>query len=109
MVAVPLVLATGTMYLPGPPWDRVDAAVLGLPLLTGRALAFMFEIVRLAGTVFFSQVSYLIAAGGVLWGMALFDERHSPMIWFALVLMIGGIALVNARSGAATHKDGETS
>jgi hypothetical protein len=31
------------------------------------------------------------------------------MIWFALVLMIGGIALVNARSGAATHKVGETS
>jgi drug/metabolite transporter (DMT)-like permease len=116
VVATPLVIATGSMYLPGPPWDRVDAAVLGLPLLTGMALAFMFEIVRLAGPVFFSQVSYLIAAGGVLWGMALFNERHSPLIWFALVLMLGGIALVNARVGAGkqkasvlNNKDGESS
>ncbi len=116
VVAAPLVIATGSMYLPASPWDRVDAAVLGLPLLTGAALAFMFEIVRLAGPVFFSQVSYLIAAGGVLWGMALFGERHSPMIWFALVLMLGGIALVNARPGAGknkasvvNNKDGERS
>ena len=98
-IALPLALATGTVYMPGPPWDRVDAAVLGVPLVSGAALAFMFEIIRLTGPVFFSQVAYLVTASGVLWGMALFGERHGGLVWLALALMLAGIALVNARSG----------
>ena len=77
-----------------------------VPLVSGAALAFMFEIIRLAGPVFFAQVAYLVTASGVLWGMALFGERHSGLIWLALALMLAGIALVNPRSGVNALRRG---
>ena len=83
----------------GPPWDRVDGAVLGMAAITGIAHIFMFELIRKAGPVLFSQVGYIVTVGGVFWGMVLFGERHSPWIWLALTLMFAGVALVNMRRG----------
>ena len=50
-----------------------------------------------AGPVFASQVAYAVTLAGVLWGMALFGERHSPWIWLSLALMLAGLALVTPR------------
>ena len=100
-IIAPLALLSGAAYLPGPPWNRVDLAVLGLPAITGVAMLMVFELIRVAGPVYFSMVGYLVTACGVPWGMALFGERHSPWIWLALVLMFGGMALVNLRLSGA--------
>ena len=99
-IVAPVAFATGSVHMIGAPWDAADLAVLLLPTVTGVAHIFVFEIIRRAGPVFFSQVGYLVTATGVLWGMLLFGERHSPWIWASLVLMCFGLALVNARRGA---------
>ncbi len=99
VLATLLATATGTAHMVGPPWDAADMAVLGLPVITGVAHIFLFELIRIAGPVFFSQVGYVVTVAGVLWGMLLFGERHSPWIWLALVLMFAGVALVNMRRG----------
>ena len=68
----------------------------------GRALVYVsvfyfffwlcfFEIVRLAGPVFFSTVNYLATFSGVLWGMIIFGETFSIWVWAALVLMVAGL------------------
>ena len=101
LIVAPVALLSGTAHMIGPPWDVVDMAVLGLPVITGIAHAVMFELIRMSGPVFFSQVGYLIAAAGVLWGMAIFGETHSPWIWAALALMFAGLALVNLRARPA--------
>lgn len=100
VLATLLATATGTAYMVGPPWDAADMAVLGLSMITGVAHIFLFELIRIAGPVFFSQVGYIVTVAGVLWGMLLFGERHSPWIWLALALMFAGVALVNMRRGA---------
>ncbi|MCZ6859704.1 MAG: EamA/RhaT family transporter, partial [Alphaproteobacteria bacterium] len=46
---------------------------------------------------FASQAAYAVTLAGVLWGMALFGERHSPWIWLSLALMLAGLALVTPR------------
>ncbi len=97
LIVAPVALLSGNAHMIGPPWDVVDLAVVGLPMITGIAHAVMFELIRMSGPVFFSQVGYLVTAAGVLWGMAIFGERHSPWVWAALVLMFAGLALVNAR------------
>ncbi|MFQ5786257.1 MAG: EamA/RhaT family transporter, partial [Alphaproteobacteria bacterium] len=100
-LAAPLAVFSGGTYMIGAPWNAVDVAVLGLPTITGIAHIILFELIRVAGPVFFSQVGYLVTLAGVLWGMLLFGERHSPWIWAALALMFAGLALVNMRRGAA--------
>lgn len=103
---VPLAVATGTTHSLVPPWDIVDFAVMGQPAITGVAYILMFEIVGIAGAVFFSQVGYVVTVAGVLWGMALFGERHSAWIWAAFALMLAGLALVNLRRRAASVAGG---
>jgi drug/metabolite transporter (DMT)-like permease len=80
--------------------------VLALPTITGLAHVVLFELIRTAGPVFFSLVNYFTTASGVVWGMLLFGERHSPWIWAALVLMFGALALVNARPAVRATKNG---
>ena len=37
----------------------------------------------------------MIPLTGIGWGVLFFDESHSYWIWFALVLMLAGLFLVN--------------
>ena len=98
-VITPVALIGGAGFIPGPPWDRVDLAVLGMPAITGCAMMIVFELIRVSGPVYFALVGYPLTAGGVLWGWYLFDERLGPYIWLALALMLAGLALVNLRVG----------
>jgi drug/metabolite transporter (DMT)-like permease len=50
-----------------------------------------------AGPVFASQVGYVVTGSGVVLGMIVYGERHSPWIWAALALMFAGLALVKPR------------
>lgn len=56
-----------------------------------------FEIVRLAGPVFFSISNYIATISGVVWGMVIFGEALSPWIWAALALMLSGLYLLSTR------------
>jgi drug/metabolite transporter (DMT)-like permease len=55
----------------------------------------LYEVIRRAGPVFFSQISYVIVACGIGWGFALFSERPSVWIWGAVALMTLGLGLAN--------------
>ena len=94
-IITPVALLGGMGFMPGPPWDRVDLAVIAMPTITGGALLIVFELIRVSGPVYFSMVGYPITAAGVLWGWWLFDERLGPYIWLAMALMLIGLALVN--------------
>jgi drug/metabolite transporter (DMT)-like permease len=56
------------------------------------------EIVRLAGPVFLSQAAYVVTVTGILWGMALFGERHGPTVWAAMAAIFAGVMLVQRRA-----------
>ncbi len=101
LITLPVMMARGAGYLPGPPWQAVDLAVFAIPVITGIAHIFLFALIRMAGPVFFSQVGYVVTLAGIVWGMVLFGERHGPWIWAALALMFAGLALVNLRRAAA--------
>jgi drug/metabolite transporter (DMT)-like permease len=93
----PVMLATGSWH---PLWRAFgpgEAAVLGQIAITTLAYVLWFEVLRLAGPVFSSQVGYVVTATGLLWAMLLFDERYSLWIWLAVVLIAAGVALVARR------------
>ena len=83
--------------------------VAGLSLLSMAAVyallwVFFYEIIRLAGALFFSTSNYLVPLAGVVWGMAIFGDSLSGWVWAALALMIAGLSSMHtreARAGAA--------
>jgi drug/metabolite transporter (DMT)-like permease len=102
VLLLPAVLATGSLItlLPpplGPAWGAIEWSTVGLTLINAVCTILFFALIRFAGPVFASQVAYVVTLAGILWGIALFGERHSAWVWSAVGLLFLGIALVGLR------------
>ena len=98
---LPFAFMTDSIFVPSFPPQTVDFAVLGLGLITVVAYTMFVMSVAMFGSVFASQVGYLVTLAGVFWGILIFDESHSLWIWLSLATMIIGLALVTPRKTAA--------
>ncbi len=95
IVMLPITALSGDLVV----FWQTPAALTGvLWAAIAQAVGFfcLYEVIRRAGPVFFSQISYVIVACGIGWGFALFGERPSAWVWGAVALMTMGLALANA-------------
>lgn len=90
-----IMLASGTAAVPLPPVWPASHMVLWLGVSSSAAYVLYFQIIRMAGPVYLSQVGYLVVSIGVLAGMLIFGERHSAWVWMGIALMVSGLTLVN--------------
>tara|TARA_B100001057_G_scaffold466305_1_gene523303 strand:- start:64 stop:969 length:906 start_codon:yes stop_codon:yes gene_type:complete len=93
----PISLLTNSLFVPSLPPSTVDFAVIGLGVITAVTYTMFVISVTKFGSVFSSQVGYLVTLTGVFWGILIFNESHSIWIWLSLATMICGLALVNPR------------
>lgn len=77
----------------GPP----EQAIIAISALHICAYFGFIWLIGQGGPVFASQVGYVVTGSGVVLGMIVYGERHSPWIWVALALMFAGLALVKPR------------
>ena len=101
---LPAALLAGQFH---PIWDNptlVDGLIVFHGILAAVSYSLFFKIVKLAGAVFYSFSHYVIALMGLLWGWLLFGEVHGPSFWLAVLLILGGLTLVNFRQQAALSK-----
>ncbi|HAK52095.1 MAG TPA: hypothetical protein DCM54_09375, partial [Gammaproteobacteria bacterium] len=78
VVLLPVGLITQQIH---PIWiapDLTDGLILLHGLIGATAYALLFKIIELAGPVFYSFSSYIIAVTGVIWGILLFGEALTP-------------------------------
>ena len=71
----------------------------------------LFEIIRLAGPVFFSQFNYVVVAAGIIWGAVFFPQNtaFSIWVWAAVAVMAAGLVLANTGTNKAIgERQGET-
>ena len=97
---LPITILTDSFFSPSFPPQNVDYAVIGLGLITVVAYTIFVLSVALFGSVFSSQVGYVVTLTGVVWGMFIFGESPSFWIWLSLCAMIIGLALVTPRKNA---------
>ncbi len=97
----PLVWATDGWVSLALPWGEIEWWIVALIVVNTAGYLMFIELVRIAGPVFAAQMGYLITASGVLWGIAVFAERHSAWVWAALAVMFAGLFLVNPRPNRA--------
>jgi len=94
---LPLILATDQFYLPLPPRSGADLALAGITLVSGVYFVLFFELQRIGGGVYISQLSHVIAICSLAIGYLAFDERLSAWVWAAVVVVAAGVLLVNSR------------
>lgn len=94
---LPVMAISGSWWIFEAPLDWADGAVILIGLIVPMCWVFAFEIIRRAGSVFYSTVLYLETLTGVGWGIVIFREHHTAWIWASLILLLSGIYLVNRR------------
>jgi drug/metabolite transporter (DMT)-like permease len=99
VMAVPLALFLGQWVDPFP-MGRAEGALVVLASLSAVVYAAYIWLAMAAGSVFASQVSYIVTGSGVIWAMVMLGERFQPIVWAALVVMLAGVALVRPRERA---------
>ena len=55
----------------------------------------LFEIIRRAGPVFFSQLNYVTVAASVIWAFLIFGDTFTIWVWGAIALMAVGLVCAN--------------
>lgn len=92
---LPIVLGAGSPELPREPTAASLGAVLALGAFsTALASILYFQLIKSAGPAFVSQLNYLIPLWAVAAGMLFLGERPEPNALHALLLILGGILLV---------------
>jgi drug/metabolite transporter (DMT)-like permease len=94
-ISVPVCLALDRPWTFEPGTGAVvSVLMLGL-FSTALATLFYFRLVRNLGAGRLSQVNYLIPLLGALWGILFLGERPQASAIVALVMVLGGIAIVS--------------
>lgn len=107
LVAASVYLAPGWLLAGGGlplPWSAGEGWAALLLMSVGNLFAYggFVALVARSGPTFASQVSYVIVAAGVIWGMAVLGERHGAAFWLALALMLTGLVLARPAPARST-------
>lgn len=99
LMAAPVTLAAGALAPDGAALADAAPLMSVQVALYAAGYVLLYEIQRIAGPVFLSQLGYVIPPVGLLWGIGLFGERLSLLSWAGLGLIAAGLVLVNMRRG----------
>ena len=72
-------------------------STLGLGFISATAYSIFIYLIGRAGSVFSSQVGYLVTFFGVVWGIIVLGESHSVFVWLSLAMIMMGIFLVQPK------------
>ena len=72
-------------------------STIGLGFISATAYSIFIYLIGRAGSVFSSQVGYLVTFFGVVWGIIILGESHSVFVWISLAMIMMGIFLVQPK------------
>ena len=94
---MPFLLASNSYVPLNFPFGSTEWSVLAMAIINCVSyLAFLY-LIQTCGSVFASLMGYVVTLAGVGWGILLFDESHSVIIWITLGLLLVGMGLVKPR------------
>jgi drug/metabolite transporter (DMT)-like permease len=97
ILSLPLALISGQWINPLPPYGFPDYAHIAGSVVHVIVYSGYVWLVGRTGSVFAVQVSYVVTICGVFWARLILSETYAPQIWLALVIMLGGMYLVQPR------------
>ncbi len=100
ILLTPVVFALGQFFSPLPPYHWVSLIVLLEIVLSSIGYILFFELLRVAGPVYYSLVGGLVSLTGLFWGSIIFGERLTAWIALAALLILIAITLVTLKLSA---------
>lgn len=97
VVAGVVMLALGGAALPSEWTGRTAMPLVLATAINAVFFVLFFVLVARIGPTRFSVFNYLAVAAGILWSLAVFDERPAASFWVALFLMLAAMYLVLSR------------
>lgn len=98
LLLFPVALVSGTALPVFDTWGVLQWTATGAGVLSAAAFTTLLYVIKTSGPTFASQTAYIITLAGIAWGMALFGERLSLLVWIAVALVIAGSYLVRPRA-----------
>ena len=71
--------------------------ILLLGVIEAICFSLQMYLITRSGAVFASQVGYIVTISGVIWGIIIFNETHSSLVFISLILVLMGLLLVNPK------------
>lgn len=81
-------------------WNEGHSVIVFMALISLIDIYLYFELIRLKGPVYCSHANYFMVVSGVVWGMVIFAERPSALMWVSASLLIASLYLVGDRKRA---------
>ncbi|MDC3081588.1 DMT family transporter [Paracoccaceae bacterium] len=97
IITFPLSLVMDQFFILQPTNLYLFFSTLGLGFISATAYSIFIYLIGRAGSVFSSQVGYLVTFFGVVWGIIILGESHSVFVWITLVMIMMGIFLVQPK------------
>ena len=100
-VMLPVCLLASAFHVPSFPLTIPDIAVFGHAIISGFAFFALFEMIRLSGPTYASQLNYVVTLTGVVSGIMFFGETPTWWAWAGTACVLGGVAMVDRKKRPA--------
>ena len=97
LIVLPIAFVTDTWVDLRGPWQAAEIALISSSLIHAFVYVCYVWLVSVTGAVFACQVAYIVTISGVLYSALFLNESYSGWVWVSLLLMIGGLVLVQPR------------
>jgi drug/metabolite transporter (DMT)-like permease len=86
-------------------WNQGHSAILFMATIALIDIYIYFELIRLKGPIYTSHANYFMVVSGVIWGMIIFSEQPSTLMWLSAALLIASLYLVGVRGTGRNRSD----
>ena len=94
ILTLPLFFLFGEPASFGIGFSVADLAIVVFVLCGVFEILMYFWLIRTTGGVLVTFGTFVSLFAGIAWGMAIFAERHGPLVWLAVLFLVGALALV---------------
>jgi drug/metabolite transporter (DMT)-like permease len=104
LLLTPLVFQQQSFYPLTGPLTLAKQVVLLEIVLSSIGYLLFFQLIRLAGPVFYSLTGGMVALTGLFWGFVVFDEKPKTLQSLAILFVISALFLLSWRQSRQTQE-----
>ena len=105
ILTLPLFFVFGDPASFGIGFSVADLAIVVFVLCGVFEILMYFWLIRTTGGVLVTFGTFVALFAGIAWGMAIFSERHGPLVWLAVLFLVGALALVCLDTAKSTRRE----
>lgn len=103
LLLIPLVFFSHSFYLFNMPLTTPDWVILLEIILSSIGYLLFFQLIKVAGPVFYSMVDTIVVITGVFWGYLIFGEKLNTWTATAVCLILAALLLVTRQQKTAAN------